>query len=61
LYGIGSGDFCRFLTEDNHMINAENSNRIISSDPKDHGTRIEIANSAYELFDSYRVVKGDTL
>jgi len=59
LYGIGSGDFCRFLTEDNHMINAENSNRIISSDPKDHGTRIEIANSAYELFDSYRVVKDN--
>jgi len=59
LYGIGSGDFCRFLSEDNHMINAENSNRIISSDPKDHGTRIVIDSPGYELFDSYRVVKDN--
>ena len=50
-YGLGSGEFCRFKTEDDNILNVENNDRIISNNQKDHGTRIEI-NSDYEIFDS---------
>lgn len=58
LYGIGSGDLCTLLSEDNNLINDENNNDIISNNENHHGTRINL-NTTYELFENYRVVKDN--
>ena len=58
IYGIGSGDFCHIKTEADDPINAEDDDRIISTQQNHHGTRI-VLNTTYELFDSYEVVKDN--
>jgi hypothetical protein len=58
LYGIGSGDLCTLLSEDNNLLHSEDNNDIISNNENHHGTRVEINNS-YELFENYRVVKDN--
>jgi len=58
LYGIGSGDLCTLLSEDNNLITSEDSNDIVSNNENHHGTRIEL-NDTYEIFESYHVLKDN--
>lgn len=57
-YGIGSGEFCRLKTENDLILDTEDTNRIISTQENHHGTRI-VLNTTYELLDSYNVVKDN--
>lgn len=58
MYGVGSGDLCTLLSEDNNLMTTEDSDDIISNNENHHGTRIEI-NKSYEFFENYRVVKDN--
>jgi len=58
LYGIGSGDLCTLLSEDNNLITSEDSDDIVSNSENHHGTRVELSDT-YEIFDSYHVLKDN--
>ena len=58
VYGMGSGDLCTLLAEDNNLLHTEDSDDLISNNENHHGTRVEI-NRSYELFENYRVVKDN--
>ena len=58
MYGIGSGDLCTLMSEDNDLITSEDSDDIVSNNENHHGTRVEL-NDTYEIFESYHVVKDN--
>ena len=51
MYGIGSGDLCTLLSEDNDLISSEDSDDIISNTENHHGTRVGVTDT-YEIFES---------
>lgn len=57
-YSLGSSDFCTFLTEDEDLIKAENSDDLISNNEADHGSRIVFSRPC-ELIEGIDLVKDN--
>lgn len=58
VYDFGSPDFCTFLTEDNNLLKAENSDDLISDNDADHGSRVEFT-SACEVIEGNNLLKDN--
>jgi len=58
IFGLGSGDLCNIKTEDDSVLDTEDTYELTSNNLNHHGTRV-VFSRPFEIIDSYKCFRSD--